>query len=79
MDRDLLETPVVHQLVKKFPTFTESEFSFAFDISLPFDPALSHMIQASQGFPLRSPTYAWNFPTVPDKNNNPNKSFITRN
>jgi len=56
MDGDLLETPVVHQLVKKFPTSTESEFSFTFDISLPFDPALSHTIQASQGFPVRSPT-----------------------
>ena len=79
MDGDLLETPVVHQLVKKFPTSTENEFSFTFDISLPFDPALSHTIQASQGFPVRSPTYAWDFPAVPYKSNNPNKSFIIRN
>jgi hypothetical protein len=58
MDRDLLENPVVPQLDKKFPTSTESEFSLPFDISLPFDPTLNHMIQASYDVHLTSTVYA---------------------
>ena len=40
MDRDLLERPAVPQLVKKFPTSREGEFSLPLDISRPLDQAL---------------------------------------
>ena len=74
MERDRVETPIVAQLVKKFPTSTEGGSSFPFDISHPFDAGSKAHESVPYGVPLRSAVHAKDFPEVADTYNNNNNN-----